>query len=342
MQRSVLILLLVLISCQEDNILGGNLNQEQWDIDTEFVQQGCYAGRDCIPSIDNPHYAITTDPAHTYLQESDLVVGMYNGSEYVAYPHPILDWHEVVNESGYMISYCPLTGSALHAVTEGEFGVSGMLYNSNLIMYDRGTESYWPQLLLASAAGTKRGRTLELKPLLETTWATWRKLYPDSKVLTTETGYSRNYGSYPYGNYKTCNSASCGDYIYFSLIHFDDRLPAKERVLTIATETEQWAFPIRNYVMPTLVEKEISGVSYRIVISAADNLAIAFQTTRDLLIDQWDTIAGTIRLKERNSELFWDALGVSRNGGENLIAADAFIAYWFAAAAFYPDIRLNP
>lgn len=204
--------LLILGGCEvSPDITPENLD---WSIDTDYLRQGCFSGKDCIPSLENPPRSPVGGEDLEYLDDGDLVVGVWDGKEYSAYPHPILDWHEIVNEDGFTISYCPLTGSAIHLKAEGNYGVSGLLYNSNLIMYDRSTGSYWPQMLLQSDAGSLKGTELELKPLVETRWGVWRRLFPETKVISANTGYSRNYSHYPYGSYKSCNYTTCGDYIY--------------------------------------------------------------------------------------------------------------------------------
>ena len=124
----------------------------------------------------------------------------------------ILDWHEVVNDKldnqFVTISYCPLTGTAFgwSSVANGAkstFGVSGLLYNTNLILYDRNTDSNWSQLELKCVNGALIGDEPILESVVETNWGTWKKLYPNTKVLSLETGFDRNYNFYPYGDYKT-------------------------------------------------------------------------------------------------------------------------------------------
>jgi len=139
-----------------------------WSVNTRFILHGC-PRKDCIPSLKNPKRSTANGNHIDFINDDDLVVGVWSPDGWTAYPHSVLNWHEIVNETGYTISYCPLTGSALNIKSENEFGVSGLLYNSNLIMYDRETDSYWPQLSLGSAAGELKGTTLQLQPILETT-----------------------------------------------------------------------------------------------------------------------------------------------------------------------------
>lgn len=330
------LLTLLLFSCA--NLF--STGDEDWTINEDYIREGCFAGKDCIPNIDSPHYSNIGGNNLEFLDNNDLVVGIWNGSNYIAYPHPILDWHEIVNENGYSISYCPLTGSAIHIETPNEYGVSGMLYNSNLIMYDRKTDSYWPQMLLKSAAGKRQNESLKLLPLLETTWGSWKKLFPNSKVLNSNTNFSRNYNLYPYGDYKNCSSPACADYIYFPVEIDDDRLPAKERVISIISDKEALAIKINSYQTPAIIHKTFKEKKYVIVVSAKDNIGIAFQTDKILEIESWDITNGEIILTQQNSQNRWDILGRAIDASQmiaDLSPADSYIAYWFALAAIFPN-----
>ena len=336
MKYITIFLSLLLLSCSNLSSIG----QENWTINEDYIREGCFVGKDCIPSIDSPYYSNIGGSNIEFLDDNDLVIGIWNGTNYIAYPHPILDWHEIVNENGFSISYCPLTGSAIRFETSSEFGVSGMLYNSNLIMYDRKSDSYWPQMLLKSAAGKRQNESLNLLPLLETTWGSWKKLFPDSKVLNSNTSYSRNYNRYPYGDYKNCSSNSCADYIYFPVEITDDRLLAKERVLSIISDKDALAIKINSYEAPEIIHRTFKNKKYVIVVSAKDNIGIVFQTDKTLEIESWDITNGGIILTEQNSTNRWNILGRAIDGTQmiaDLSPADSYIAYWFALATIFPN-----
>ncbi|TAJ12253.1 DUF3179 domain-containing protein [Marinilabiliaceae bacterium JC017] len=192
-------------------------------------------GIDGIPSVDNPMF---TDAAgqESFLKGTDLVVGIKIGDEIRAYPHDILDWHEIVNDqvddTAFAIIYCPLTGTAaawdrkIQGVIS-TFGVSGLLYNSNIVPYDRKTHTRWSQLLDKGVFGELSGKSQKHFHLVETTWSTWKQLYPDTWLMSSATGHARSYGNYPYGDYR--NSAR----LIFDVKYEDDRLHAKERVHAI-------------------------------------------------------------------------------------------------------------
>ena len=336
-------LFVVLVGCQEDNSVLGTDTDLTWTIDTDYMRQGCYAGKDCIPSLQHPNRSSADGANLGFLDDGDRVVGVWNGSEYVAYPHSILDWHEIVNEDGYTISYCPLTGSAIHSETESQYGVSGLLFNSNLIMYDRTTDSYWPQMLLRSAAGTRSGSTIQLQNLVETSWGNWKALFPNTKVINSRTGFSRNYSSYPYGTYRTCNSPNCGDYIYFPVANTDDRLDEKDRVFVLLNGDWARAIPIDAFSDPQVLAVDISGKRHKVFVSGSDDIAVAFETVRDIRIEIWDLDTGEIVLKQAGGEGRWDITGRHLDSdapGDQLKAANGYIAFWFSVAAFYPDVEI--
>lgn len=332
-------LTLFLFSCEDEEEI--DFLSKDWTINTDYLRQGCFAGKDCIPSLQQPNKSLVGGNSLEFLDDNDLVVGIWDGNNYIAYPHSVLDWHEIVNETGYSISYCPLTGSALHIETDSEFGVSGLLYNSNLIMYDRDSDSHWPQMLLKSAEGTRTGDNLVLKSMIETKWSTWKNLFPNSKVVNSLTGFSRNYEFFPYGGYKTCNSVSCGDFIFFPIPPLDERLQAKTRVLSIISDDAQKAYPIENFEQPTIINETIDGTKYAIILSADEKLGVAYETSFNLSIAVWDSENGEIVLEDENGNQ-WNILGVSIDGSsENLQTATAFISYWFSQAAFYPDTEIH-
>jgi hypothetical protein len=167
------------------------------------------ASKDGIPSIDKPKF-ISVEEADRYIQDNELVLALtYKGTERV-YPLQIMVWHEIVNDTiandPVLITYCPLCGSgiAFERRIEGEeveFGVSGKLYNSNLVMYDRKTNSYWTQIDGLAIAGELSGTKLKSLPMDTVVWRDWKGKHPDSEVLSQETGFLRSYGRDPYGSY---------------------------------------------------------------------------------------------------------------------------------------------
>lgn len=202
-------------------------------LDPSELSLGC-PGKDCIPSIDNPVFE-SAQAGDEWLNPEDIVFGVsYNGITR-AYPQRILNWHEIVNDrlgdTPVAITFCPLCGTAIAFErvvngTETTFGVSGKLYNSNLVMYDRLEESYWQQAdgqaIIGPAAA--RDESLDRVPISTVTWERWLSEHPNTQVLSRETGYTRDYSRYPYGTYEE------NDEIYFGVENTDQRLPLKEVV----------------------------------------------------------------------------------------------------------------
>lgn len=184
----------------------GISTQAQIDAPVNEVYQGC-PKRDCIPSIDAPNFVSVAEASQ--LDDEDLVLGLDYAGIKRAYPAFILNHHEVVNDSlngvPIAITFCPLCGSgvAFQRELDGEtvtFGVSGLLHNSDLILYDRATESLWQQITGVAIAGPKRGQALTAVPLTMTTWREWRIAHADSMVLTGASQMSYD-DKNPYGDY---------------------------------------------------------------------------------------------------------------------------------------------
>ena len=192
-----LLIVMVLGSCGSDgdNVgpgnSGGTASSNDWLVPLDEVFDGG-PGRDGIPALENSELTTPQDAEATYLNQGDLVIGYKSGSDIRAYPHKILDWHEIANDivngNNLAITYCPLTGTAIGWLAEidGEattFGVSGLLYNTNLMPFDRKTSSTWSQQLLQSVNGDLIGRQAQTFQVVETTWATWKAMYPETKVI---------------------------------------------------------------------------------------------------------------------------------------------------------------
>lgn len=210
--------------------------------------------RDGIPALTDP--AFERASAVGWLEADDRLLALEHGGVAKAYPIRILNWHEVVNDRvgdlAVAVTYCPLCGTGmafdLAESEEGrpflkdggalELGVSGLLYNSDVLMYDRQTESLWSQIGRQAVTGPLRGRTLEMIPLLHTTWGRWRDEHPDGFVLSRETGHDRDYHVDPYMSYARSSR------VMFPVAHRDDRLPEKDLVLGITRGDAAVAFPL--------------------------------------------------------------------------------------------------
>ena len=224
-----------------------------WTIPTTNVYVG--AGLDAIPALESPEFLQYRGKDYLdeefYVEDQDLVVGIRVGEEYRLYPIPILNWHEIVNdEMGGLplaITYCPLTGTSVawDRTIGGEvttFGVSGFLYNNNLLPYDRNSESVWSQMRTECINGDLLATQLETYPLVETTWANWKNIIDEPTILSDNTGYGRDYTSYPYGDYDTDHN-----YLTFPIDFDDNRLPRKERVHGVVVGDKAKVYRFENF-----------------------------------------------------------------------------------------------
>jgi hypothetical protein len=200
--------------------------------------------KDGIPAIDDPQFSSADDAD---IPDDDPVFGVERGGEARAYPQYILVHHEIVNDriagDPVSVTYCPLTGTA-QGFERGEttFGVSGRLLNANLVMYDRGTDSRWPQMLATAIDGPLAGAGLRELRVTWTTWSAWRAAYPDTRVLTEDTGYVRSYGNDPYGGYNPRRGYYDSRTTYFEPLAADDRLHPKAVVLGARLDSHAVAF----------------------------------------------------------------------------------------------------
>ncbi|MDX1666504.1 MAG: DUF3179 domain-containing protein [Saprospiraceae bacterium] len=200
--------------------------------------------KDGIPAIDQPVF-VSADEAN-FLKADDRVLGLSIEGQAKAYPIKILNYHEVVNDEfddrAVVVTFCPLCGSGLafDAMVEGitrTFGVSGLLYNSDVLLYDRQTESLWSQLMMKAVSGPASGTELQPIPTSFTTWSDWKSRHPESLVLTPDTGHQRNYDLEPYANYVSSSQ------LMFPVAHSNSDLPPKELVIGLEIGEKAKAYP---------------------------------------------------------------------------------------------------
>lgn len=200
--------------------------------------------KDGIPALLKPQF-VTADRVD-FLSKEDRVLAVEGTRESKAYPINILNWHEIVNDRlddlPIMITYCPLCGTGMgfkrtihdHLYT---FGVSGLLYQSDVLMYDHQTESLWSQISMKAVTGTSMGKTLEPIFLEHTTWEAWRQEHPASLVLSPNTGYIRDYHRDPYRTYGQ------SEQLMFPLVMQNTQFHPKEWVLGIEIKGTFKAYP---------------------------------------------------------------------------------------------------
>lgn len=237
--------------------------------------------RDGIPAIDRPKF-ITAKKA-SFLKPQDRVLGISLNGINKAYPIKILNWHEVVNDRygsdsrspRVVVSFCPLCGTGMAFRVDGlraqTFGVSGLLYNSDVLLYDRQTESLWSQLLSKAIAGPLKGTRLTMIALSHTTWADWKKKHPDTLVLSTITGYVRDYNRNPYSDYDSSTD------IFFPVDYKAGKYHPKERVIGLEIDGQFKAYPFQELDKHgTAISETFAGKNIRIVFDSASQSGTIF------------------------------------------------------------------
>lgn len=325
----------------------------EWLIPEDEIVDGG-PGKDGIPSIERPDFA----PAGEIelVPDERMVVGVNIQGNVRAYPHQILDWHEIVNDrigfKSVAVTFCPLTGTALcwnREIEEQvvEFGVSGLLFRNNLIAYDRATNSHWPQMQLRSAIGEHSGFNLETYQVVETSWQTWKKLYPDSQVLTDNTGHERDYEGYAYGADYPSNESI----ILFPTHNTDTRLGEKDRVhVVIDSESADMDAEAKAYVIAELgegvqvIEDRVGHNDYLVAGSGYHDFVVAFEIGLAQESLQFEGVQNRLPVIMKDTEgNLWDIFGFAVEGprtGERLTAARSYIGYWFAVSDFFPGLDI--
>ena len=204
--------------------------------------------RDGIPAINEPKFESAGEA--DWLRDKDRVLALVIQGQARAYPIRILNWHEIVNDKvgdqRFAVTYCPLCGTGVVfaaniANTSLQFGVSGLLYNSDVLLYDRNTESLWSQIMGKAVAGKLKGTLLPQIPVTHTSWKDWVKNHPDTMVLSRDTGSRRNYRDSPYAGYEKTRR------LYFKVSH---KSPAnyhpKERVIGLEINGHFKAYPYKE------------------------------------------------------------------------------------------------
>ena len=297
--------------------------------------------KDGIPSIDNPKFVSVSEA--NFVPDTTFVIGLEINGEKKAYPLFIMVWHEIVNDSvggvPVAVTYCPLcfTNQVFERVIDGkevEFGTSGKLYNSNLVMYDRLTDSYWSQALGVAITGELTGYELKRIPFDVISWADWKTLHPDTLVLTTETGHIRSYGVDPYGDYYT------DPRIIFPVDHKDDRMHPKELILGFHEGDVYKAYNQDDVESAIVINDKINTRSMMLV-SLFSGDSRAFDRTVDGKLLTFDFVDDVIIDLESKSEWNYDGLAISGSmEGTQLTRLPFDPGFWFEWVAFHPDTEV--
>ena len=281
----------------------------------EFLSGG--PSKDGIPPIDAPRFVPVAET--TFLEPREPVIELAIRGETRAYPIQILIWHEIVNDElggvPVAVTFCPLcnTAIAFDRRVDGrtlDFGTTGKLRHSDLVMYDRQTESWWQQFGGEALVGRYTGTRLERLPARIVAWADFARAHPDARVLTRETGFDRSYGRNPYEGYDDVDSPP------IVAVPDDDRLPPKERVVYVERGEDSIAVPYAVLARRRTVRVELGGST---------------------LVFRWRSgVASALDAAEIASGRDVGAADVTENG-KRVAFSEPF---WFAIAAFDPDVRI--
>jgi len=315
--------------------------------------------RDGIPPIDEPKF-VSQDEADEWLADREPVLVVEQGGRARAYPTQILVWHEIVNDTfvgrPVAVTFCPLCNSALvfDRRLDGReltFGTTGNLRKSDLVMWDRQTESWWQQFSGKALVGELTGEQLEILPSQTLSWKDFRAKFPAGDVLSRDTGNERDYGRNPYDGYDRPDEQP---FLFDG--ETDDRLPAKERVAAVFLGDETVVVPFSRLREEPIAEFEVAGAPVVVLFKAG--VASALDDARIAESDDAGTSAAfdrrldgrTLDFKRRGDAVVdrqtgstWDITGRAVAGplkGSRLRAVRHDQQFWFALAAFLPDARI--
>ena len=320
----------------------------------EFLSGG--VPRDGIPPLDEPQFESIAD-ADTWLEDVQPVVSLEINDEARAYPLAILTWHEIANDTlggvPVSVTFCPLCNSAVafdRRVGDAvlDFGVSGNLRNSDLVMWDRQTESWWQQLTGEGIVGAYAGYRLDFVPAQLVSWGDFKAAFPDADVLSRDTGHNRDYGRNPYSGYDRADQSP-----FLFRGRPDERLLPMERVAALTLDGQPLAFPFRELEQEKVVNypSEDPGIVVFFqpgTASALDQSRIAESKDvgstgvfESVLDGQRLTFrAGPDGFTDNETGTVWNVLGHGVSGplaGQSLTPVVHGNHFWFAWAAFAPE-----
>ncbi len=316
--------------------------------------------KDGIPAIDEPRF-VGVGEAEEWLEPQEPVILLEVANDFRAYPIQIIMWHEIANDTvggvPMVVTFCPLcnTAIAFERTVDGrelDFGTTGRLRFSNLIMYDRQTESWWQQATGDAIAGELTGKQLESRPAPIVSWADFRSAHPGGEVLSRETGYNRSYGQNPYTGYDDVDSSP----FLYSGPDTPGDLPPMARVITVDAKEESVAYPYEVLREHRAINDVVNGEPIAVLwqegtASALDESSIdagrdvgsagVFSRRLEGRTLTFRSERGTILDEETGSE--WNVLGVAMAGelkGKRLEPVVSVDHFWFSWAAFRPETRV--
>jgi Protein of unknown function (DUF3179) len=358
LRRSLALAVLVALACTAADAGSLRTNRAKALVPLEEIIPGG-PPPDGISAIDRPKF-VSPAKAAAWLTPKEPVLALTIDGDARAYPLQILMWHEIVNDVvggvPVAVTYCPLCNSALvfeRAVAGAtlDFGTSGMLYRSDLVMYDRESHSLWSQMEGRAIVGDRAGARLRARPANTIAFEAWQAAHPEGQVLSRDTGNRRSYGANPYESYDV---PTLGPSLYRGTL--DPRRPPKERVVGIAVGDTQRAYPFPLLEQHRVVHDTVGGQAIVIfyqpgTLSALDDAEIAksrpvgatavFNARLGDRTLAFEAIADGVRDRLTGSQ--WNFFGAAVSGplaGRRLTPVPHVDAFWFAWASFNPTTTL--
>ncbi len=316
--------------------------------------------KDGIPSIDEPQ-SISTGDASAWLKDNEPVILFQNGKDVRAYPLQILIWHEIVNDTvggmPVVVTFCPLCNSSIVfdrtvAGTPTTFGTTGKLHYSDLVMYDRATESWWQQVTGEAIAGDRVGIKLTFLPSQVISFGDFKVRFPNGKVLSRETGYARSYGVNPYASYDAPDSTP----FLYQGPPTPGKLRPVDRVVTLALGDRAVAYPYAVLAEKRVINDTVAGQAVVVLwkggtASALDSRAIVAGRdigatgvfNRNVNGTTLTFVADGDKIRDAETGTVWDILGHGSEGalaGKQLVPIVHGDYFWFAWAAFRHDSQV--
>lgn len=353
---------------------GGNFLN---DFDTVLQNTFRSLAPDQIPALTDPTMVPATGSGASYVTDEELVLGIVVNGEARAYPHQIGWWHEIVNDvvggHAVVVSLCPLTttGMVFDGQADGDrltCGVSGFLFNNNLVMYDRrdplSSSTLYPQMMGVAVAGTRANQALTQMPVIETTWRYWKRLFPNSTVVgITQDTASRfspatnqtapqypesRYRDYPYSNLNY-RSPETNPFIS-AFPRLNDNPTAqifdnKDMVHGIRFGEIAKAYPFKLMGEEAVLNDTVGGTDIVVTFYAAEQLATSFFRQFEDQKLTFEKVSSTdavfpFLLRDLETGTTWDLLGRGVGGpntGKQLVQVPANNAFWFAWATFWQN-----
>jgi hypothetical protein len=336
-------------STTSSDIVSSTLSKE-WSLDdiaSHIISGG--PPQDGIPPIENPQY-VPISHMNNFLDDDDVVFLVESSNPVKIFPQRIMVWHEIVNDEingeKMSVTYCPLAGSVIGfngriGDIETSFGTSGKLVNNNLVMYDRATGSYWPQILGTAVSGDLKGKNLERFPVIWTRWKHVKSKYPNGLVLSQNTGHKRSYDKDPYGSYLQNGNYYDSGGVMFPLMATDDRFPTKKTVIGIKKEKATLAVTKDTFADLKVANLFIDDTP--IVIFYDEALDTIRPYIREIKRDVLEFESRGGKFTANGSE--WTVRGEPVDDtlqGVNLKPIDSFDVMWFGWASFYPNTKVYP